>query len=72
VPVLCSIGCRSFLALGAGFGAPYAQAVAVLVTVVASLAAAYPLTLINEWWVTRLNRIVETTAPRAAAPRAPG
>jgi peptidoglycan/LPS O-acetylase OafA/YrhL len=72
VPVLCSIGCRSFLALGAGFGAPYAQAVAVLVTVVASLAAAYPLTLINEWWVTRLNRIVETIAPRAAAPRAPG
>jgi peptidoglycan/LPS O-acetylase OafA/YrhL len=66
VPVLCSLGCAAFLVLHAQLGEPAARIAAVLTTIFASMAIAYPLALINQWWITYLNKMVARIAQKDA------
>jgi peptidoglycan/LPS O-acetylase OafA/YrhL len=68
VPVLCSAGCGVFLALVGRYGMPRAQIAGVATTIAVSFALAYPLSRINDWWLTQLNRVVARIAPRPPAP----
>jgi len=70
VPVLCSVGAATLLAAGS-LGAPRAQFAGITATVIASVAVAYPLTLLNERWVSWLNRIIGKFMPRTASSSAP-
>ena len=63
VPILCSVGSAVLLRVSPRLGAPRGQLVAMAATMVASFVAAYPLTLLNEWWVSRLNGIVGMFMP---------
>jgi peptidoglycan/LPS O-acetylase OafA/YrhL len=58
VPVLCSLGCGVFLAVLPGSGMDAAKVIAGGVTIVAAFLFAFPLSVVNEWWIRRLNIVV--------------
>jgi peptidoglycan/LPS O-acetylase OafA/YrhL len=56
VPVLCSVGCWTFLALSSRVPDPAPHFGAIAVTILASVALAVPLAAFNDWWVRSLNQ----------------
>jgi len=67
VPVTCSVGSAVLIKVNPRLGAPNAELVAAAAAMVASFAIAYPLTVLNERWLVRLNKIVERVLPRGDA-----
>ena len=64
VPVLCSIGCRVYLAL-AGSDPLAAKLAAIAATIVVSILVAMPLARFDVWWTSRIGEI----ARRLESPR---
>jgi peptidoglycan/LPS O-acetylase OafA/YrhL len=62
--VLCSVGCAVLLALEPRVAYPLAQMGAAFATIVGSIVVAYPLAIINQWWIERLNVAVNSLTDR--------
>jgi peptidoglycan/LPS O-acetylase OafA/YrhL len=58
LPLLCSIGAGVFLVALPSFGMDMAKIAASAVTIAAAFLFAYPLSVVNEWWIRRLNIVV--------------
>ena len=56
IPILCSLGCATFLWAVPRLPAPYPNVVAALATVIGSVLAAIPLAMLNGWLLRLLNQ----------------
>lgn len=68
IVTICSLGAAVFVVASPNGDAFYAKSVTALVLVPVTFGAAYLLSLVDRWWVRRLNRFVAGLAVRYAIP----
>lgn len=69
IPILCSVGCATFLWTLPWLPAPYPNVAAALATVVGSIVVAIPFAAINGHWLAVLNQWVRSGSARHELPR---
>lgn len=67
VPILCSVGCLTFLNIQAELPGPVASSVAAIATIAASIFVSVPLALLNDRWISMLNHAVDAATLGSAS-----